>query len=177
MLSPEPIPRDRFKMEVLAGTQDLPQDIVECLNLSQMARQQFRDIARIAGLVFSGFPGRNKSSKQLQASSNLFFDVFQQYDPNNLLLQQARQEVLDQQLNWERLVTALQEIAGRTWRWVELDRPTPFSFPLVVERMRDRVSSEKLSERVKKMQAALEKKSSSPSISPNLRRNQNAYPY
>lgn len=177
MLSPEPIPRDRFKMEVLAGTQDLPQDIVECLNLSQMARQQFRDIARIAGLVFSGFPGRNKSSKQLQASSNLFFDVFQQYDPNNLLLQQARQEVLDQQLNWERLVTALQEIAGRTWRWVELDRPTPFSFPLVVERMRDRVSSEKLSERVKKMQAALEKKSPPPSISPNLQRNQNAYPY
>ncbi|MED5577741.1 MAG: hypothetical protein VX757_09550, partial [Planctomycetota bacterium] len=91
--------------------------------------------------------------------------------------QQARQEVLDQQLNWERLVTALQEIAGRTWRWVELDRPTPFSFPLVVERMRDRVSSEKLSERVKKMQAALEKKSPPPSIPPNLRRNQNAYPY
>jgi ATP-dependent Lhr-like helicase len=160
--SPEPIPRERFQVEVLAGTQDLPSDIVQCLNLSQMARQQFRDIARIAGLVFGGFPGRVKSSKQLQASSNLFFDVFQQYDPDNLLLHQARQEVLDHQLNWQRLITSLDELARRTWRWVELDRPTPFSFPLVVERMRDRVSSEKLAERVKKMQMALEKKSRSP---------------
>jgi ATP-dependent Lhr-like helicase len=59
-----------------------------------MARRQFREIARVAGLIFQGYPGQHKAARHLQASSELFFDVFSEYDPENLLLTQARREVL-----------------------------------------------------------------------------------
>jgi ATP-dependent Lhr-like helicase len=40
---------------------------------------------------------------------------------------------------------------------VDVARSTPFAFPLLVDRLRDKVSSETLAERVRKMQLQLEK--------------------
>jgi ATP-dependent Lhr-like helicase len=92
----------------------------------------------------------------LQATSGLVFDVFQNYDPLNPLLKQARSEVLDRQLEQSRLADTLDRIAGSKVLLVETERPTPFAFPLLVDRLREKLSSEKLSDRVRKMQVALE---------------------
>lgn len=94
---------------------------------------------------------------ELQASSNLFYDVFQQYDPQNMLLHQARREVLERQLEHQRLRATLERIAAGRVTIVSTPRPTPFAFPLLVERLRERVSSEELAERVRRMQARLER--------------------
>jgi ATP-dependent helicase Lhr and Lhr-like helicase len=121
-----------------------------------MARRQFREIARVAGLIFEGFPGE-KSLRQVQASSGLLFDVFAQYDPDNLLLVQARREVLERQLEQSRLVAALDRIVAARVVVVDVPRITPLAFPLLVDRLRDRVSSETLADRVRKMQLQLER--------------------
>ncbi len=122
-----------------------------------MARRQFREIARIAGLLVPDYPGRSRSARQLQASSNLFFDVFRDYDPDNRLLHQASREVLERQLEQSRLVAVLRRL-GRARQVVrELPRPSPLAFPLLVDRMRERVSSETLVSRVERMQRALER--------------------
>ena len=93
----------------------------------------------------------------MQASSGLFYDVFREYDPDNLLLWQARREVLDRQFEHTRMARALVRIAGCRVVMVDVPRPTPFAFPLLVDRLRESLSSEKLADRVRRMTADLER--------------------
>ena len=131
-------------------------ELFECMNQSEMAKRQFREVARVAGLIFQGYPGAQKSVKQLQASGGLFFDVFAKYDPDNLLLTQARKEVLERQLEAKRLINKLMEIQTQSFILKKPKNLTPFSFPLWAESLRTQVSSESWSERVQKMALDLE---------------------
>ncbi|WP_434458417.1 ligase-associated DNA damage response DEXH box helicase [Stutzerimonas urumqiensis] len=141
----------------LFSPDDLLHDVLGSLNAGELARRRFREIARIAGLVFSGYPGAQKSARQLQASSGLFFDVFRQYDPDNLLLTQAQEEVLRQELDVDRLARTLQRLQARRLDLQAVARPTPLAFPLLVERFRESLSSEKLADRIARMLRDLEK--------------------
>lgn len=131
-------------------------DLLACLNVTQLARRQFRDIARIAGLVLQGFPGAAKPARHLQASSELFFDVFSQFDPENRLLDQARREVLDQQLEIGRIRAALERTGASRLVFCKTPHFSPLAFPLWAERLRtQQISSEKWADRVKRMAATL----------------------
>lgn len=163
LLSPEPAPLD----EALAGgdlfaSAHLAHDVIAALNASEMARRHFREVARVAGLVFTGFPGQGKSVRQLQASSGLLYDVFTRYDPANLLVQQARREVLERQLEQSRLAATLQRLATARVTVVDVERPTPLAFPLLIDRSRDKLTSERLGDRVRRMTAALERAADAP---------------
>ena len=136
---------------------DLLADVLASLNAGELALRRFREVARIAGLVFQGFPGAPKSMKQLQASSGLLYQVFRKYDAGNRLLGQAEREVLEQELDIARLRVALERMRGQRVVYRMLARPTPFAFPLMVERLREQVTTEKLSARIERMLAELEK--------------------
>ena len=126
----------------------LEADLLASLDARQLAQRRFREIARVAGLVFGGYPGAAKSARQLQASSGLFFDVFRQYDPDNLLLAQARNEALAHELEINRLRQTLQRLKAQRVVLVDLNEPSPFAVPLMVERWREQLSTEKLGERL-----------------------------
>ncbi len=162
LLSPTPIDWRQFVDSGLFSPDALDTDILACLNAGQLARGRFREIARVAGLIFQGFPGHSKSTRQLQASSELFFDVFQKYDPNNLLLEQSRREVLEQELELTRLRETLNRIAGQRITMVAPPHPTPFAFPLMIARIREKLSTEKVADRVQRMLAELEKHAARP---------------
>lgn len=130
------------------ATADLLGDVLASLNSSELAQRRFREIARVAGLVFSGYPGQPKSARQLQASSGLFFEVFRKYDSGNLLLTQADKEVLSQELEIGRLRATLKKLGARTMDFVELRHPSPMSLPLMVERFREKLTTEQLSTRL-----------------------------
>ena len=130
----------------------LTDDLVSGVNLSESAKRQFRDIARIAGLVFQGYPGSGKSTRQIQASSGLIYDVLSQYDQDNLLVDQAQREVLDAQLESQRMRLALERLQASEICIVETDRLSPFAFPLWAERLQSQImSSETWRERVQRM--------------------------
>ena len=141
----------------LLSPQDLLADVIASLNAGELALRRFREIARIAGLVFAGYPGAPKSTRQVQASSGLFFEVFKQYDPQNLLLAQAGEEVLRDELDIRRLEHTLNHLSTLKLDLHTIQRPTPLAFPLLVERMRESMSSEKLSERLARMVKDLER--------------------
>ena len=141
----------------LLSPAQLLHDVAASLNAGELALRRFREIARIAGLVFAGYPGAPKSTRQVQASSGLFFEVFKQYDPQNLLLAQAGEEVLRDELDIRRLEDTLSHLSALKLDLHLIDRPTPLAFPLLVERMRESMSSEKLSERIARMVKDLEK--------------------
>ncbi|MEN1728462.1 MAG: DNA ligase-associated DEXH box helicase, partial [Pseudomonadota bacterium] len=143
----------------LLSPDQLENDLLSALNAAEMARHRFRDIARIAGLVFQGYPGRGKQMRQIQASSGLMFDMLSEHDPDNLLLQLARREVLESEMELSRIRAALERIRGQTLALRQPGRLTPLAFPLWADRLRSRVSSEDFERRVERMLATLEPKS------------------
>ncbi len=156
LLSASAISLSEGEWKAMFTEENLLEDLLACLNATELGRRQFREIARIAGLVFQGYPGSGKSTRQLQSSSGLFYDVFTRYDPENLLLNQARREVLDRQLEVVRLGKTLAEISGMKTVLTEIPRLTPLAFPLWASFTQANVSSEKWAERVKRMALQLE---------------------
>ncbi len=135
----------------LFSIHNLLDDIQHSLNANEMARRRFRDIAHIGGLVFTGYPGQPVKNRHLQASTSLLFEVFSEYEPDNLLVRQAFNEALAFQLEEFRLRAALQRISSQTVIIKEIDRPTPFAFPIMVDSLREKLTTESLEERVTKM--------------------------
>jgi len=157
LLSSQPAPFEDALDQGLFSTDTLAEDIAASLNAAEMGKRQFREIARIAGLVFEGYPGSRKSTRQLQASTGLLYDVFSNYDPRNLLLRQAQVEVLERQLEHRRITSTLERLQQSRLVLSGPPRPTPLAFPLLVDRMRERLSSETLADRVRRLQQTLEK--------------------
>ena len=155
LLSDRPIPVDDTNAYDLFSTEDLFQDIQRSVNATEMAKRKFRDIAVIGGLVFQGYPGEQKKARHLQSSSSLLFSVFSEYEPHNLLLRQAYSEVFAQQMEEARLRDMLDRIQKSQIILRFPEQLTPFCFPIKVDSMREDLSSEKLEERVRRMQMQL----------------------
>ncbi|HEV7913146.1 MAG TPA: helicase-related protein, partial [Albitalea sp.] len=148
MLSAMPVDVAPLLDQRLFDDGDLLHDVLASLNSSELARRRFREIARVAGLIFTGYPGAPKSTRQLQASSSLFYEVFRKYDAGNLLLGQAQTEVLSQELDIRRLASTLARMRSQRIAAVDLPAPSPFALPLMVERFREKLSTEKLKDRL-----------------------------
>ncbi len=152
LLSSIPIPVDDGNVYDLFSPDDLLNDIQRSINSTEMARRKFRDIAVIAGLIFQGMPGEKKKARHLQASAGLIFNVFSEYDPQNLLLRQAYNEALQDQMEEERLRDMLHRIQRSKIVITFPLQLTPFCFPIKVDSMREELSSEKLEDRIRRMQ-------------------------
>jgi len=156
--------RERFelipllKSGLLSG-ENLLHDMLASLNAAELTRRQFREVARVAGLVFQGYPGQPKTNRQVQATSGLIYDVFARWDPGNPLLGQAEREVLERQLEFSRLAEALARMREAPVLLRQTHKPSPFAFPIMVSRFREKLSSEKLADRVRRMQLEYDKAS------------------
>jgi ATP-dependent Lhr-like helicase len=151
LLCPEPIPWEAALEEDVFNTQNLIADLYSSTNYTEMCRRRFSDIARISGLVFKGTAEKPVKGRHLQANARLFFEVFKEYDSDNLLLRQAEEEVLYNQLEEHRLRAALHRIQGQKIRVTFPTKPTPFSFPIMVDRLREQMSNESLEARIDRM--------------------------
>jgi ATP-dependent Lhr-like helicase len=160
LLTPEDIDWRTFwrDPQALLSEENLLEDVLASLNAGELKQRRFRGIARVAGLIFQGYPGQPKSMRQLQASSGLFYDVLRKYDGGNLLLGQAEREVLEEELQLGRLRAALGRMRAQQVVYRHVMQPTPFGFALLVEVLRERLSTEKLGARIERMVAELERR-------------------
>jgi ATP-dependent Lhr-like helicase len=157
LVSAEPFDVAPLLAGELFSTAELLDDVLASLNSSELAQRRFREIARVAGLVSTGYPGQPKSARQLQASSALFFEVFRKYDKGNLLLTQADEEVLGQELEISRLRATLQAMRRKQLVFAPLRHPSPMSLPLMVERFREKLTTEQLSQRLDRILRDMER--------------------
>lgn len=141
-------------------------EVLASLNATEMARRRFREIARVSGLIFQSHPGERRSARQLQASSQLFFEVFRKYDTGNMLLRQADEEVLSQELDVAQLLAALRRMQAQELMVKPLTRPSPFAFPLMIERFREKLTNEDLADRIARMLAQLDTAADAGSAAP-----------
>ncbi len=152
LLSDQEIPIEQAIANGLLSTDNLSEDIYRSVNITEMARRKFRDIASIAGLIFNGYPGKQIKTRHVQASSQLFFSVFTDYDPDNLLLRQAFDEVMIFQMEQIRMMDALKRMQSQTIVIKDLERLSPFSFPIYAESLqRNKLSNEQFEDKVKKI--------------------------
>lgn len=152
LLSPEPQPleicTDRWSS--IVQHDNIDQDLEQALNLSELVRRQFRATARISGLIFEGYPGRQKSLRMLQTSAGLLYDVLCQYDPEHVLLQQAKDDVLRDEFDVERLSETLCVLEKQPIRVKQIAQPSPLALPLVIDRLSSRLSTETIATRLER---------------------------
>ena len=156
LLSDQEIPLEEALELDLFSTDNLVEDILASVNSTEMARRRFREIAAIGGLIFQGYPGKYIGNRHLQATAQIIYDVFSEYDPDNLLMVQAMQEALYEQVEHAQLRIVLEQINEQKITITHPPHPTPFAFPMLVDRMREKISSESLEDRIMKMQRQLE---------------------
>lgn len=156
--------RERFELiPLLKGgllsAENLLEDMLASLNAAELTKRQFREVARVAGLVFQGYPGQPKTNRQVQATSGLIYEVFARWDPDNPLLGQAQKEVLQRQLEFSRLAAGLARMRDAPVLLRQTHKPSPFAFPIMVSRFREKLTTEKLADRVMRMQLEYDKAS------------------
>ncbi|MGC1479106.1 MAG: ligase-associated DNA damage response DEXH box helicase [Chthoniobacterales bacterium] len=159
LLSAEEAPLEEALGGGLLSADGLTDDILGSVHSTEMARRRFREIARIAGLVREGLGRARKSARAMTISSSLLFDVFRQYDAENLLLGQATSEVLESELEYSRMIGALERMRGMQRVVVRVPSATPFAYPLFVARLRQQLSTEALADRVRRMEKVMERES------------------
>jgi len=136
----------------LFSTKAALKEVEVLINMQEAGRSCFRDIARIAGLFFPGFPGKYKSHRQVQISTGLLFEVLQKYDPDNLLIKQAKQEVLEHQFQIDKLILVLERLFSSDIIIKPMRKFSPFALPLFIERVHGSLSTETLEDRIKNIQ-------------------------
>jgi ATP-dependent Lhr-like helicase len=147
---------DADEWRALLSPERLLDDLFGCLNTAELGRHQFREVARVAGLVLQGFPGSPKTARSLQVSSGLLYDVFAKYDPENQLLAQAAREVLERQLEIKKLEETLTGLQSKSLILQPCARLSPMAFPLWADGISSHLSTEDFASRLERMLAALE---------------------
>jgi ATP-dependent Lhr-like helicase len=155
LVSDQPIPIDKENVRQLFDPHNWYIDLQRSVNDAELGKRKFRDIAVIAGLIFQGYPGAYKKQRHLQNSTSLIYQVLMEHEPNHLLLQQAYNEVLTYEVEAERLHFALERIYNSRIVVTNPRNLTPFCFPIKVDSLREELSSEKLTDRIKRMQSQL----------------------
>ena len=156
LLSDQEFDRNIFLENNLLTKEYLLDDLSKSVNISEMSRRKFREIAVISGLVFQGYPRRPVKTKHLQSGSQLFYDVFKEHEPENLLYLQAINETFDHGIESPRIQRSFEKIENLKIVWKDCKYPTPFSFPLITDRIRSKLSSESVEDRIRKMYLKLE---------------------
>ena len=132
-------------------TKNLEPDLENAINFSELTKRRFKNIAQISGLVNQNNPSKSKTSYQLQISSSLFYDVFTKHEKDHLLIKQAYKEVKEYQLENRRIKKSLKRLSNFQILLNETSTPTPFAFPLLVERLKNTLSNESIEKRVEKL--------------------------
>ncbi len=135
LTAPKGLSLDENILRDALSPENLEDDLLSCMNTAEMSRRQFRSIARVAGLLVPDLPGNRRPARDLQVSARLLFEVFSRYDPDNLLLEQSRREILEGQLELARLNQTLGAILKNPFQLMETERLTPMAFPLWADRL------------------------------------------
>lgn len=153
LLSDQPIPISEDNIRALFNPHNWYRDLQQSINAAELVKRKFRDVAVIAGLLYQNHFGELKRQRHLQNSTSLIYQVLLDNEPAHLLLQQAYNEVLTYEVEAERMHKALERIHGSQ---IIITRPrklTPFCFAIAVDSLsRNQLSSEKLEDRIKRMQ-------------------------
>ena len=113
------------------------------LKNTSILKKHFKSVAVISGLIDKKLPGKLKTHKQVNFSSNLIYDVLEKYERNHILIKATRDEALNDMIKFDKLKAFIKKIQHKI-RHNELRKISPFAIPIVMEFYSEKISHDKI---------------------------------
>jgi ATP-dependent Lhr-like helicase len=88
-------------------------------------------------MVYRNFFGEQKSLRKVQWSAEVIFNVLQQYEPDHILLREARRDAVHTYIDLEIAARFLQEMRAKPIRLRSIKRVPPLSFALFATKIKE----------------------------------------
>src|SRR4029077_7132339 len=121
----------------LLTPQDFANDLDLALSRSDLLKYHFRNAAQTGMMVYRNFFGEQKSLRKLQWSSEVIFNVLQQYEPDHILLREARRDAVHTYIDLDGAMRLLESLKGKPMRLKPVERVPPLSFALFATKIKE----------------------------------------
>ena len=135
--------RNFNKIKSIFNERLLKDDLNSWLKNTSVLKKQFKKIAIISGLIERKIPGKLKTHKQVNFSSDLIYDVLEKFDKNHILLKATKEEALREMVEIEKIKNFILKIRNNIVH-NKLKKVSPFSIPLIMEFNTEKISKDKI---------------------------------
>lgn len=112
-------------------------ELEESLARSEMMKYHFRNAAQTGLMVYRNFFDEQKSVRKLAWSAEVIFNVLQQYEPDHVLLREARRETLHTYVDAPAAREFLESQAARPFRLRPVTHVPPLSFAMYATKIKE----------------------------------------
>ena len=133
-------PEQLFSKEEIPGLlaeANFAEDLHEALSRSDLLKYHFRNAAQTGMMVYRNFFGEQKSLRKVQWSAEVIFNVLLQYEPDHILLREARRDAVHTYIDLENAQRFLAEMRDKPIRLRSIDRVPPLSFALFATKIKE----------------------------------------
>ena len=102
-----------------------------------MVKYHFRNAAQTGLMVYRNFFDEQKPVRKLAWSAEVIFNVLQQYEPDHILLREARREALHTYVDAAGARAFLERQAGRPFRLRLVESIPPLSFAMYATKIKE----------------------------------------
>jgi ATP-dependent Lhr-like helicase len=112
-------------------------DLHHALSRSDLLKYHFRNAAQTGMMVYRNFFGEQKSLRKVQWSAEVIFNVLQQYEPDHILLREARRDAVHTYIDLESAERFLTAMRDKPIRLRSINRVPPLSFALFATKIKE----------------------------------------
>ncbi len=107
------------------------------LSESEMMKYHFRNAAQTGLMVYRNYYDERKPMRKVQWSSEVIFNVLHRYEPDHILLREARREALHVYVDVDGARSFLEEQARRPFRLRRVEYVPPLSFAMYATKIKE----------------------------------------
>jgi ATP-dependent Lhr-like helicase len=125
------------ELPVLLSVENFARDLDEALSRSHLLKYHFRNAAQAGMMVYRNFFGEQKSVRKLQWSAEVIFNVLAQYEPDHVLMREAKRDAVHTYIDIDGAIAFLEQAAKKPMRIKQVYRVPPLSFALFVTKIKE----------------------------------------
>ncbi len=139
------------ELPALLSMQGFARDLDESLSRSHLLKYHFRNAAQAGMMVYRNYFGEQKSVRKLQWSAEVIFNVLAQYEPDHVLMREAKRDAVHTYIDIDGAIAFLVRAAQKPMRIRQVDRVPPLSFALFVTKIKEALLVEDPRETVERL--------------------------
>jgi ATP-dependent helicase Lhr and Lhr-like helicase len=125
------------ELPTLLSPTNFAEDLDTALSRSDLLKYHFRNAAQTGMMVYRNFFGEQKSLRKVQWSAEVIFNVLQQYEPDHILLREARRDAVHTYIDLESAARFLDTMRNKPIRLRSVNRVPPLSFALFATKIKE----------------------------------------
>ncbi|MDX1950814.1 MAG: DEAD/DEAH box helicase [Verrucomicrobiota bacterium] len=125
------------ELPMLLAAEGFEADLHHALSKSDLLKYHFRNAAQTGMMVYRNFFGEQKALRKVQWSAEVLFNVLTQYEPDHVLLREARRDAVHTYIDQQGALQFLMGISDKPFRIRQVDRVPPLSFALFATKIKE----------------------------------------